>query len=849
MATGLIYESKWCIPVRSKPNVYVAIKWMKWEGSQPEHQEHQTKVVKGTTSPEWKETVKLVYVAKNAMISFEMFDKGLVHRHSYGIVRKAVSELLATPRLDIPFPPHEAVLSIMTKREAPDSIASGNLAAAQEAIHGMVQVPDTPEINVSPYEPLKDVVDSLDKIMKIADAFAEIHPFVKVVWSVVFSVYKVIKDQLERDVAIRELLETMAMLYSQGVLLKVERNQLSNDVANTLEQILRQTIECSLFIQEYSGEGFAGQAIRNSFANRAGAKIQQFKQAFDELRKQLDMGVNIQTSLISIRIVRRVEDMALKSYLNPAEMIWTSRTRCHPLTRLAIQDEIMAWILDPNASKMLWITGLVGAGKSTLATTVADVYAKTTLRLGAFVFFNRDVEERNNPDNFVRTLAYELSKCDDRVAKGIKAAVDRSPRIVQMPLDAQFRDLIRVPLVNAASNTPGATSLANEGPIIIVIDSLDECGNEFTRKDLLTVLVKETANLSPVVRVILTSRPEPDICATFSNKEHIKHQELKVIPHDNDIHIYLKAQLKDIEVKHDLKSGWPGESRLLDLAARADGLFIWASTACKYIDTYRPDEALVDLLQDGFYKGLDNLYNKALEHAGDWNNIRLRKDFQSILGTIMVARKPMASKTIDKFIKLTHPSKDLLSKLASVIHEAENGSIRIFHKSFSEFVTNPKRCKDCDLLIDISHHEYCTALNCIAQMEAAFEALPQFTLGRTPEVSFNEAVAYSCSYWIHHVIAVEGEKKMEMALAVYDLLRVHTMHWLETASILNVSHYAPSMLDQLSKWAMGTGMGDLKALAYDAYRFTSFFAATIAEHPAMITQVALPFVPLETQLH
>lgn len=57
-ATGLTCESKWCIPLRSKPNGCVVIKWTK-QGSQPEPQEHQTKVVKSTTSPEWKELVQL----------------------------------------------------------------------------------------------------------------------------------------------------------------------------------------------------------------------------------------------------------------------------------------------------------------------------------------------------------------------------------------------------------------------------------------------------------------------------------------------------------------------------------------------------------------------------------------------------------------------------------------------------------------------------------------------------------------------------------------------------------------------------------------------------------------------
>ncbi len=235
-------------------------------------------------------------------------------------------------------------------------------------------------------------------------------------------------------------------------------------------------------------------------------------------------------------------DVVLKSKLNPAEMEWTGRPTCHPRTRLDMHRTITEWIIDSETtSKVLWITGLAGAGKSTLATTVANMYAENG-RLGAYVFFDRDVKERSDPINSLRTLAYELSRCDVRIAKGIKGAVDVNSRIAQMQLDAQFRDLVRMPLLQAASDTAQGQSLADEGPIVIVIDSLDECGNDSTRKQLLKVLAKETAKLPKIVRVIITSRSEPDIIGAFAKEPHIKHHELEVLPNDGDISVYIESQ-------------------------------------------------------------------------------------------------------------------------------------------------------------------------------------------------------------------------------------------------------------------------------------------------------------------
>ncbi|KAF7421161.1 POC1 centriolar protein A [Pleurotus ostreatus] len=843
-ATGLGCKST----LRSKPNGYVTINWVL--GSRP--QEHRTQVVKSTTSPLWEESFRLFSQSMDSTITFEMFDKGFGSSHSYGTVQKTVMPM--TPRLiDISFPLGDAILSIRVEKEDTDSALSDTLADAQRATRDFAKAPNQTKVTTSAYTSLGGVVDSLSKLMEIADSAAQIHPYINVAWKTVSSVYKVVKNQLDRDEAICDLLETMAILYGFTVPLEVMRRdhtELDSTLVDVIKQILQQTIECSLFVQEYSGKGFAGRSIKHTFST-TDERVRTFKAAFISLGNSLDMGLSVQNALVSIRIASDVQDLALRSKLNPAEMEWTGRPTCHPRTRLDMLRTITEWIIDPKAkSRVLWITGLAGAGKSTLATTVANMYAENG-RLGAFVFFDRDVKERSDPTNFLRTLAYELSRCDVRIAKGIKGAVDMNSRIAQMQLDAQFKDLVRMPLFQAASDTAEGQSLADEGPVVIVIDSLDECGNESTRKQLLKILAKETAKLPKIVRVIITSRSEPDIVGAFSKESHIKHHELEVLPHDGDISVYIQSQFKEIEEKNYFDEGWPAPDKLRRLVSRAGGLFIWASTACRYIDCYDPDAALEDLLQgEGFHEGLDDLYSKALRGAGDWKSPKFKDEFQSIVGTISVAKNPITTETIDKFLKTKVPSKRLLSRFASVIHQADNEPVRILHKSFSEFISSLARCVEPMYFINVSDHEHRAAVNCIAQMEVMFKRPRLFTPGAILKLDYDEAVTYSCSYWIHHVIAVEdGSDRTKLALTVYDFMKVHTLHWLEATSILKTSRSTPSILEQLYQWAMDVGMDDMTSLAYDAYRFATFFAETIAEHPALITQVALPFVPLESKLY
>lgn len=72
---------------------------------------------------------------------------------------------------------------------------------------------------------------------------------------------QVVKNQLDRDEAICDLLESMAIMYGFTVPLEVMRRdhtELDSTLVDVIKQILQQTIECSLFVQEYSGKGFAG---------------------------------------------------------------------------------------------------------------------------------------------------------------------------------------------------------------------------------------------------------------------------------------------------------------------------------------------------------------------------------------------------------------------------------------------------------------------------------------------------------------------------------------------------------------------------------------------------------------
>jgi hypothetical protein len=68
---------------------------------------------------------------------------------------------------------------------------------------------------------------------------------------------KAIQGQLDRDQKLVTLLETMENVYSFVDAIQSLPSKLQL-LENVISQILKQTVECGIFIREYTGHGFAG---------------------------------------------------------------------------------------------------------------------------------------------------------------------------------------------------------------------------------------------------------------------------------------------------------------------------------------------------------------------------------------------------------------------------------------------------------------------------------------------------------------------------------------------------------------------------------------------------------------
>jgi hypothetical protein len=167
------------------------------------------------------------------------------------------------------------------------------------------------------------------------------------------------------------------------------------------------------------------------------------------------------------------------------------------------------------------------------------------------------------------------------------------PWISEMLLAFQFTNLLSAQALKLVE--------WSGGPVVLVIDGLDECGSKMDRKVLLQALSKGFSDLPSFMRVIVVSRPETDIEDMLLSHKAVHPYRLDIdsVATQEDILKFLRHQFVEIceKKKHSqLGADWPGDIKIGSLTNSAGGLFVWASTACLYIDSYKPDEWLNELI-------------------------------------------------------------------------------------------------------------------------------------------------------------------------------------------------------------------------------------------------------------
>ncbi|EGX48224.1 hypothetical protein AOL_s00080g349 [Orbilia oligospora ATCC 24927] len=381
----------------------------------------------------------------------------------------------------------------------------------------------------------------------------------------------------------------------------------------------------------------------------------------------------------------------------------SSSSRCLAGTRVELLEQINEWFRDANGKPIFWLNGMAGTGKSTLARTIAETFAKDR-QLAASFFFKRGESERSHARKFYTTLAFQLAKNIPELAYHIIKFMDSEPRIFEEPSNEQFDRLIFQPLSELKKTSTTVLKY------IIVIDALDECGDEGDTRTIIHLL-SQIGN-PEFIRVILTSRPELRIQFGFKDigegrfinfvltgiEEHII---------ERDIEIFFRHELAAIKRRFEqyfhpdrhLTIDWPGEKSTQELVKMATPLFIIAATICRMLRNTGcdPKEKLIRILEShtriSGASEIERTYITVLDQLlvdlSDWEQKDMIDEFQKIIGTIINLATPLSTASLANLLGI--PKKKVDSRLDffhSVLSVPEDPKepVRLLHLSFRDFL-------------------------------------------------------------------------------------------------------------------------------------------------------------------
>lgn len=471
---------------------------------------------------------------------------------------------------------------------------------------------------------------------------------------------------------------------------------------------------------------------------------------------------------------------------------------CLPNTRVDLLQDIYSWADGQDERYIFWLNGLAGTGKSTIARTVARRYHEQK-RLGASFFFSRGGGDVGHAGNFVTSIALQLASSVPSLDQYICDAIKERFDIASQSLRDQWQQLVVRPL----SKVSGSGS---PFPYILVVDALDECDNDKDIRTIVNLLTDARSLKTACLRVCLTSRSEVPIRNGFGEVPDFEHRDFvlhTISPQivDRDISLFLQHSLNLIGKERSLGIDWPGAKVIEQFVQIAGSLFIWAATACRYIQEGLCAGENVQILLGGSTcttapeEHLNELYTTVLRSSVHQNYSATEKKalyrmLQRILGSIVVLFSPL---TVSSLRRLLHVAKDKINQALKDLHaildipKVDAHPLRLHHPSFRDFLLDPKRCTDQDFWVDEEQAHEMLADRCIQLMSKSLKedicgvGAPGVLVADV-ERSFikqglSPEVQYACCYWMDHV--QKSGTQLRDNDQVHVFLQEHLLHWLE----------------------------------------------------------------------
>ncbi|KAJ5538249.1 hypothetical protein N7494_007728 [Penicillium frequentans] len=501
---------------------------------------------------------------------------------------------------------------------------------------------------------------------------------------------------------------------------------------------------------------------------------------------------------------------------------------------------------DSQSSRLLWIRGDPGKGKTMLLCGVIDELTQSTGdNANISFFFCQATDVRiNNATAVLRGLIYSLVEKQPSLLSHVRTRYDPAGKTLFEDINAWnalsniFTDILRDP------------NLQNT---YLVIDALDECTIDLPF--LLDLVIQEISTHSHV-KWIVSSRNWPSIEERLDTVTQIAPISLEL----NETFVSDAVQQFIRHKVHQLAKVKKYKDEIRDfvyhhLLSNSQSTFLWVALVCQDLNKTSRRHVLKKL--EEFPPGLDDLYGRMLDQVRKSEDAELCK---RILAVMSIVYRPITLDELTATVEIPNGLDDeaLLEiiVLCGSFLTLRDDVIVFVHQSAKEFLVEKAHIEvfpedqEAEHLAIFSQSlltMFKTLRRNIFDIESFGISTKEFT---QPSPNPLAAAKYACVYWVDHL--QEGWCGEDTAHSldercVDNFLRQKYLHWLESLGILgSLSEGITAMLkleDLLQKRGKSQALLDR---VQDASRFIRYYRKAIESSPLQVYSSGLIFSPTQS---
>jgi len=198
----------------------------------------------------------------------------------------------------------------------------------------------------------------------------------------------------------------------------------------------------------------------------------------------------------------------------------------------------------------------------------------------------------------------------------------------------------------------------------------------------------------------------------------------------------------------------------------------------------------------------------------DINDDESHSRFRTVVGAVLLVFNPLSVETLSELLRMPHVS-TTLRPLHSLlcIPTSKATPIHVFHKSFPDFLTDPKRCTDHHFFIDPPIHHREILFSCFNVMKKGLKRsicnLDDYVLlSEVEDLSeyrsayIGDTLGYACQFWANHLMNIpsSGPDGDEVWKMIDEFFTIHLLSWIEVLCLMGILDVCVYALGNVQQW-------------------------------------------------